>query len=646
MGKKKVYLVQVNSVFGEGEKSAYIPYAVGCLASYACKSKIVTDNYDFAEFICLRERIDVAAAKIEQPYLVGFSSYVWNMEYNLALAEKIKGKYPDCIILFGGHNVSPDGSDLDKHPFIDMILHGEGERPFRALLTALALGKPLSRVHGISFRSGGTIKTTPPAADKTVSDFPSPYLEGRFDGIIDKNPDIKFSIIWETNRGCPNRCAFCDWGKLRSKLRLFPMKRLLAEIRWMADKHIEYVYCSDANFGILDRDSEITDLIIASKQEHGYPQKFKTNFTKSRDSFVLELGKKMYDADIGKSPTLSFQSLSPDVLKNIGRTNMDLDHFKRLMSLYNSRGIPVYSELILALPGETYDSFTDGVATLLECGQHKSIGIYPCELLANSLLGSSEYIEKFGINAKRILFSLYHCRPDENDIPEYSTTVISTDTMPTEDWERAYVFSITVQALHNLGLLRPLGITLHYKKRISYRIFYETFLSFFSDKSDTLCGDVISELRRFTHEIALGQHAFTAVFTGFGHITWGFEEYMFLRLVRELDRFYDEAFEFAEQYGLLRNLLEELFAYQKAVVKRPEFSKAVLDLNYDFYTFIENACGNTPSELEKRKNRMTVTDNLVCDDWDEYAKQALWYGRRVDRAILTSDKRNITVDYI
>ena len=70
-----------------------------------------------------------------------------------------------------------------------------------------------------------------------------------------------------------------------------------------------------------------------------------------------------------------------------------VNHFRNLLSMYAKADIPTYSELILGLPEETYESFSDGICTLLENGQHKSINVYPCELLPNSQLGSPDYVE-------------------------------------------------------------------------------------------------------------------------------------------------------------------------------------------------------------------------------------------------------------
>ena len=89
-----------------------------------------------------------------------------------------------------------------------------------------------------------------------------------------------------------------------------------------------------------------------------------------------------------RGATISYQTLSPAALKNIGRENLTLDHFSELLHKYNEAGVATYSELILGFPGETYESFCRGICTLLEQGQHSSLFVYLCELLPNAVMKS------------------------------------------------------------------------------------------------------------------------------------------------------------------------------------------------------------------------------------------------------------------
>lgn len=113
---KNVYFVQTNSVFGSGVRSAYLPYSIGTIAAYAWADERIKKEYCLKKFIFMRDDIDTIVASMEEPYFVGLSCYVWSMEFNKALAQKIKEKFPSCLIAMGGHSISPDAREMEEYP--------------------------------------------------------------------------------------------------------------------------------------------------------------------------------------------------------------------------------------------------------------------------------------------------------------------------------------------------------------------------------------------------------------------------------------------------------------------------------------------------------------------------------------------------
>lgn len=134
---KNVYFVQVGFEF---DGSVYLPYAVGTIIAYCKENPQIKSEYAFPEIIFKREKLSSAMDKIRSPFMVAFSCSVWNMEYNKALAKRIKEKYPQCIIVFGGHSVSEDGKLLEAESYIDILMFGEGETVFSKLLLNLSKG--------------------------------------------------------------------------------------------------------------------------------------------------------------------------------------------------------------------------------------------------------------------------------------------------------------------------------------------------------------------------------------------------------------------------------------------------------------------------------------------------------------------------
>lgn len=631
---KNIYFVQANAIYGEEKKSVYIPYATGCIAAYAFDDESIRNEYRLGGFIYTRMSITEAITQLKSPYIVAFSSSTWNTEYNFKLAEQVKKTYPESIVIFGGHNVTAGTQMLGKYPFIDILIHGEGEIIFKNILMALKDKKPLSGVCGISYRQDGVLYNTP-KDDCNFIDFPSPYLSGVFDGIL--NDGYDFSVIFETNRGCPNRCAFCDWGKLRSKVRLFSWEKICAELKWFSDRHIEYIYCADANFGLFDRDIRIIEEVLKLRDATGYPQKFKVNFSKNRQEAVKAVSSLMSKSNLGKSQTLSFQSLNPQVLENIGRSNLNIEYFNQLVSHYNAEGIRTYSELILGLPGETRESFKDGINTLLAGGQHKTMNVYPCELLPNSLLGSGEFIEKFKIQCTKIPFLQYHCKEndDKSGITEFAITITSTNTMSFEDVVDSYFFSVTVQAMHMLGLTRYVAIYLYNEKNISYKTFYSSLIDY-AKKSSGFINETFMKTFNRIKKIYSGRLPFAECDIRFGDITYEPDEILFMRCLYKHEDFIEDLKAFVFSLGFCSDETEKLLNFQYSVIRHPQRPVCEIISEYNFDSYFKNFFEGSNTKLKKEPTGISVC-GADCMTWQDYGRFIIWYGRHNEKTVLLSE---------
>ncbi|MBR6785443.1 MAG: radical SAM protein [Clostridia bacterium] len=633
---KNIYFVQANNVYGNKIRSVYIPYASGCIAAYAFDNEKIKSACRLAGFIYTHEPIAEALSKILNPFIVAFSCSVWNYEYNKVLAKAVKENYPDCKIIFGGHNVLRDFETFEECDAVDFLIYREGEEAFRELTLCLLNGKSPDSVANIAFKNNGSYTKT---AEKSfcLSEYPSPYLTGIFDSIADG--ETNFSAILETNRGCPFKCAFCDWGTLGSRVRLFPMERIKAEIDWIAAHSIEYVYCADGNFGLFDRDEEIAEYIIETKKATGFPQNFRVCFTKNRTDFVKKICTRFHKYGLDKAQTLSFQSLSPAVLENIGRKNISLEHFRELMSEYSKCGISTSSELILGLAGETKESFAKGICDLLEYGQHKAIQVYTCDLLPNSEMGDPEYIEKHGIRTVKAPFSQAHCSAlEKHEVQEYNTAVIATNTMTTADWVESVAFACLVQAFHNIGFFRTVALYLRNELSVSYYDIYSLIAEYSANNPLSACGSVRSIITNLANGMAQGKNGWAAPCEGLGDICWQFDEIYFMKTLERADKIFDELESLVcKKYGCDEGL-KAVFDYQRKILKRPHKSGRIeIESNYDFFSYCNNIYQGNCKPLEKRKTVITVTDNNPCDSLFSYACSVVWYGRNQAAALYSSD---------
>ena len=624
---KNIYFVQVDVSASSGSQNAYLPYTAGILVASAFSSETVKQNCSFKEFIFLREETEDVVERLENPAFMGFSSYCWNSEYNKLIAKAVKEKYPECLIVFGGHDI-PDNFDmLREYPFIDVLCHGEGEDTVRDLLERFSLGESFDKVNNISFRGEKDFVRTPTVLQTTL-DYPSPYLEGWFDGIIKSHPEITFNAILETSRGCPHQCSYCDWGLLKSKIRLFPFERIRAEVRWMAENKIAFVWGADANFGLFERDLEIADELVKAKKETGYPERMRMNYAKNSFKNVFAIVEKFKECEFDRiGATLSFQSMSEQALKNIGRTNSSLDFYKNLLTEYNKKNMKTYSELILGLPGETYESFIQGIGKLFEIGQHFVFEVYGCILLPNAIMGQKDYIEKHGIRTVRAEIIRPHFNNEAFSVPEYNTIVVETNTMSREKWVRATAFYYMVKALHGNGLIRAFAIYLHNEKKLPYETFYDRAIDYFEENPDLLVSKLYADIKLKSEELSLGITNRKLMFEPCGEIVWDDHEYVVLNILSQLDRFYAEMLPFLESFGIEADIFKDLISYQKAIMRRPDDVEATVELDYDVHTYLKNIYVNDCRPLEKRKHTLVMRDSDVMNNWQDFGKFVVWYGR-------------------
>ncbi len=626
---KNVYMVQASTTYGGNIfKSAYLPYAAGLLVAYAWEDPVIRREYRFRRFVFTKENVAEAAASFEEPAVVGFSNYIWNTEYNKALAKEVKRLHPDCAIVFGGHNVPPGEAFLRDFDYIDYLIHLEGEEAFRSLLLSLATGAPaLSGIKNLSFRApeGGFVNNETEVLDRT--DYPSPYLSGVFDPILREHPDMQLDAILETSRGCPRNCAYCDWGCTDSFVKLFPMERVLAEIEWFGKNHIAFLWGADANFGAVERDELIADKLIETRKKYGCPERIRTNYAKNQYERVFRISSKLESVGLTKEgATLSFQSLNPKTLRAIGRYNMSFDTFRDLMRRYQSAGVTTYSELILGLPEETYESFCGGVGKLLELGQHRLINVYNCEILPNSPMAEPTYREKYGIRTANVNFLIAHSSANP-EITERTNYVVATNTMSPEEWVRANIFTCFEKTFHHYGLLVFVAVYLYYEKQVPYERFYNDLISLSHESGEHLLNNAYAFLTRFYNDVIAENPIRLYTNDLYGKITWDPEHTPFMDIIYRLEDYYRAVKPLVAAYGVEEPVLEELFRYQLTMLKRPGKNHFKETFSRDWPAYFERAMSGERTPPEKKKIAVAVENETHPETWVDFAIEAAWFGK-------------------
>ncbi len=628
---KNVYLIQPNSVLST---VVYLPYSIGTIAAYSFQHQSIKDTYRLCDFIFIQTDIEEALKDIVDPYIAGFSCYMWNIEYNLALAKAVKEKYPECIIVFGGPQIPDSTEFLEEYPFADITIHGEGETVFYSILTALKNRTELSEVANISLRCGDRYIKTEKAAPGDLSDFPSPYTMGLFDGLLksEKYKNIRMDTVLETNRGCPYGCIYCYWARSGTNFRKFSLERVKGDIEWIAKNKIGYCVCADSNFGILDRDEQIADYVIEMKAKYGYPEKFETAATKNKDDFVFRINKKLEDSGLNRGISIAVQSMSPVTLEIIGRKNMSVNNLTEQLQKYRKHNIDTYTDLILGLPGETLESFCQGLFQVIEAGQHYSVSVHRLEMFPNTIIFSDEMKDKYQIKTMRSQLCQHHSKfLNKNGMSSRSEIVISNSTMNTSEWEIAFKVATCAQSFHCLGLLRFFAVYLRKAKNVSYYDFYMNLYSWIQNESKCIKA-LLEKAFKTVKPFLEGKSNLFFADERFGDIYWAFDEGLFLTCVADIENFYGEIKLYLKQYFNDDELFTDLFTYQKETVALPCDCEKTMQFKYDWCNYFSNIFDSEYTQPSKKDITVKI-GKTSTQNWQDYARQIVWFGRRNGKTI-------------
>ena len=264
---------------------------------------------------------------------------------------------------------------------------------------------------GLCYRDGDDVVIT---ADRDrmpdLDQLPSPYLTGLFDSYVKGWEKVAEAgakgtdgwayklpvVVLETNRGCPYGCTFCDWGSATlSRIRKYSIERIFAEIEWCATHKVDTIGLADANFGIFERDVDITTKVAESKLQYGYPKQFGTNYAKNSVKHLKQIVEELAHADILSFGLLSLQSMDPETLDTIQRSNIKIERYEDLAAEFQKARLPLYVDLMVGLPGQTLASFRNDLQECVNREVHAKV--FQTQLLVNSPMNEPTYREKHGI---------------------------------------------------------------------------------------------------------------------------------------------------------------------------------------------------------------------------------------------------------
>lgn len=436
------------------------PLGVANIASYLKAHLDTSHELDISIFRDpqdLKNAIDKAS-----PDVMGLSNYAWNEELSNHFARYLKRTNPESLVCMGGPNypLTEDVQETFLHslPNVDAYANGptyEGERAFLNLI---------DRYIKVGCNSKGIFEESIPGVawihpeNKTFSaaseleritdldDIPSPYLSGMLDPWFDSG----YFPLLQITRGCPFTCTYCNSG-VDGNNRVFAhtIENVKQDLLYIAERiKPEITLCfADDNFGMFKRDEEIADYIAWLQDTYNWPRYVRTTTGKNNGARIIRVMRKTRGA---MPMTAAVQSLNPEVLKNIKRSNIKLETFQELQTELNDQGMQSYGELILSLPGESKQTFMHSIRDLLDTGSSR-ISAHQLMLLHGAEMSTPESRKKFGLKTRYRVVARNIGNYTGEPVVEVEEMVVDTPTFPFADYLDARVFHLLLTIFYYEG---------------------------------------------------------------------------------------------------------------------------------------------------------------------------------------------------
>ncbi|MFH2006057.1 MAG: B12-binding domain-containing radical SAM protein [bacterium] len=323
----------------------------------------------------------------QQPHVLGLTCQAWNYEDHIRLGRLIRSLAPDTLIVHGGPMVVGRRRYLERvgADAVHVVVEGAGEEIFADLLRHVLDGTPrLEDIPGIGFfDEQGQPRVTADRTPPRLSELP-PMITP--ENLRRMGP----YVLYETSRGCPYACAFCNWGshKIQYRSRDAILQDLAAilghpgtESLWIVDSAVDIrkdhaLFLADA----IRRHRKHKVIVV------GYL------FLKARNlDFVRELRGAFDTVQLG------LQSADPDILGGMGRTGLKPERFDDMFRKVLSWFPGLRVDLMFGLPNQQLADLQQSVRELLQRGI-RFINTFRLVVIPGTEIGENR--ERYGIVAE------------------------------------------------------------------------------------------------------------------------------------------------------------------------------------------------------------------------------------------------------
>lgn len=297
-----------------------------------------------------------------KPDVIGFSCYIWNIQWIRSLLPDLRAVLPEVRIWLGGPEVSfHSGGILRDNPEAELVMTGEGEETFAQLLSFLVdnwgemashcgyFPEKAGQLQGIVFKTAsGAIIETPRRPVMDMDRLPFSY------GSMDMKALEHRIIYYESSRGCPFSCSYC-LSSIDKQVRFRSLDRVKEELAFFLKAGVPQVKFVDRTFNC-KKDHAMAIWQFIRDHDNGV-----TNFhfeiaADLLDQEELELLAAMRPGLVQLE--IGVQSANPATLEAI-RRRTDLQKIGAVAAAINrGRNVHQHLDLIAGLPFEDLASFS------------------------------------------------------------------------------------------------------------------------------------------------------------------------------------------------------------------------------------------------------------------------------------------------
>lgn len=327
-----------------------VSYIAACVRDISDVSIIDCNLEENYEKILLKE------VNTKDQLIVGFSTNSYSYSEALRLAEIVKKFNPNAHITFGGYHATPLATKvLMNRGFVDSVVRGDGEIPFRELITSLSSGNDLSGVGSLTYWRDGHIISNPNAPLPELDSLPYPArdllqldkcLSNFKESLFHKLYNISRIFYVSATRGCPHRCNFCsifnkEW-RTRNPLKIVDEFEYLIE-----DYEADSIYLVGDNINLKRKwILDLCDNIIRRDMDIKW-------ICATLNPMMIddEIISKMHDSGCVRA-TFGFESGSQEMLDSMNKGN-SIRKMKNVVNMINCSNIDIVGTFVLGAPGES-----------------------------------------------------------------------------------------------------------------------------------------------------------------------------------------------------------------------------------------------------------------------------------------------------